>query len=235
MGEGFVYPPNHHFNDYDNEDIPPGCVIISIAWVAKDFEEHELDYENPYGIKVLGRCICFDVPWNKEDIELEMPTPVSLASADASSPPVDDGGSNDNDAGGDDNRTPPPSPTKATEGTEASQGDKAPIGSQQGTRHEEVSSPSKAAASPEEAPGENSTPPYTKGLQPLTPCGTSASGCKTQPPQQIQAQECPPSPKKPDDDEAIPDTLPYSTSFERYATNDELLPYITNDELRFTF
>jgi hypothetical protein len=100
--------------EYSNELIPPNYAIMVVSWVAPGFDEHELDFPTAQGIQFLGRTICSEVLWNKEDIELEMSAPSSQPSVAASSPPDDDG-SDDDDDGGDDNddngppRSSPPS------------------------------------------------------------------------------------------------------------------------------
>lgn len=220
VADGFVYPPNQEHNDYTKSDIPEGHTIVSVGWVTQEFEEYELDVPNPYKIKVLGRALCLDVPWMKEDIELEMPTPASQPSVAGSTPPGDDGGGDDDDDGGDDGKdkgphreNTPPNRSPSPSHPQSSPPLRTP-----------PTSPSNAAPSVEEGPREPSTPPYTQGLQPTTGQEAEASGYKTPPAYESEAQGYPDAPQRLDGEELdkaiVPfKPLPYSIAFPRYARN----------------
>jgi hypothetical protein len=113
VGAGVAIPP-HEITDYASDQIPADYAVVIVSWVVPGFEEHDLEIPTPNGVRFLGAAICLEVLWNKEDILLELPKPVSQPSEHASSPPdPDDSGGNDYDDGDDDkgkNGGPPKSP-----------------------------------------------------------------------------------------------------------------------------
>jgi hypothetical protein len=85
-------------------------------WMHDHHDDNELDFPNEEGDTTLGRVLDTRELWNKADIVLDMPKPVSKPSQPSSSPPggpSDDDDDNGGDGNGDDGghgNTPPRSP-----------------------------------------------------------------------------------------------------------------------------
>jgi hypothetical protein len=85
-------------------------------WTHDHHNDDELDFPNEEGDTTLGRVLSTRVLWNKADIILDMPKPVSKSSQPSSSPsggPSDNDDDNSGDGNGDDGghgSTPPRSP-----------------------------------------------------------------------------------------------------------------------------
>jgi hypothetical protein len=76
MGTGVAIPP-YEITYYASDQIPADYAVVIVSWAAPGFEEHDLEIPTPNGVRFLGATICFELLWNKEDILLELPTPVS--------------------------------------------------------------------------------------------------------------------------------------------------------------
>jgi hypothetical protein len=122
VGEGISLPPDH-CKEISKEQIPVDYYVVYLTWYVTEYEEYEMDYPTPHGVRFLGLAMGSEVLWNREDIELIPPTPMptSQPSIAGSSPPdPDDGGGNDEGDGGDDKgknsprgTSPPPPPPKS--------------------------------------------------------------------------------------------------------------------------
>jgi hypothetical protein len=102
-----------------------------VTWTNKYFNDDEINIATKEGYRFIVATIGMRVLWNKSDIVLDMPTPVSYPSHPSSSPPGDPG---DDDDGGDDDGndnaggsgTSPPDNNNPQGGTGAASGDVTP-------------------------------------------------------------------------------------------------------------
>ena len=102
MATGVPLPPESGAM-YDGKPIPPDYAWVDVTWTNKDFDKDEIDIPTEEGYRFIGATIGMRVLWNKSDIVLDMPTPVSQPSHPTVSLPSDPGDDNDDDGGGDDN------------------------------------------------------------------------------------------------------------------------------------
>ena len=85
---------------YNSKPIPPDYAWVDVTWTNKDFDEDKIDIPIEDGYRFISAIIGMRVLWNKSDIVLDMPTPVSQPSHPLSSP-LGDLGDNDDDDNGD--------------------------------------------------------------------------------------------------------------------------------------
>jgi len=100
VAQGVVVPPDND-TTYAGKPIPPDYAKVVVAWTNTEFEEDELDIPTEDGIRFIGGTISSCALWNKSDILLEMPTPMSQPLQPSSSPVASP--SDYNEGGGDDN------------------------------------------------------------------------------------------------------------------------------------
>jgi hypothetical protein len=110
-----VQPPNPKAK-YHGILILPEYAVVEVMWTHDHHNDDELDFPNEEGDTTLGQVLGTRVLWNKADIVLDMPKPVSKPSQPSSSlpgGPSDNDDDNGSDGNGDDcghGSTPPCSP-----------------------------------------------------------------------------------------------------------------------------
>ena len=62
---------------YCGKPIPPDCVRVDVMWTNSDFDEDEINIPTEEGYRFIGATIGMHVQWNKSNIVLDMPTPMS--------------------------------------------------------------------------------------------------------------------------------------------------------------
>ena len=62
---------------YDGKPILPNYATVDMTWTNPDFDEDEIDIPTEEGYRFIGATLGMRVLWNKSDIVLDMPTPVS--------------------------------------------------------------------------------------------------------------------------------------------------------------
>ena len=62
---------------YDNEPITPDYARVDMMWTNPDFDKDEIDIPTEEWYGFIDATIGMRVLWNKSDIVLDMPTPVS--------------------------------------------------------------------------------------------------------------------------------------------------------------
>jgi hypothetical protein len=62
---------------YDGKPIPPDYARVDVTWTNKYFDEDEINIATKEGYRFIISTIGMRVLWNKSDIVLDMPTPVS--------------------------------------------------------------------------------------------------------------------------------------------------------------
>ena len=195
VAQGVVLPPDND-TTYDGKPIPPDYAKVVVAWTNTEFEEDELDIPTEDGIRFIGGTIGSCVLWNKSDILLEMPTPMSQPSQPSSSPaasPSDynEGGGDDN--GGDDQKCAGgPSNTP-----------------QRSVTPDNCNTQEGIGATPSEV-----TPPPTSGSN------QGSNQCPPPPPRKPEDEAIPPNHTKSSwVAYQIANKHPFSTTFERYGTS----------------
>jgi hypothetical protein len=233
VANGVAFPRDDPSLSYLEGRIDAKHAVVQILSVVPGAEDIELEEPHPSSMTTLGEAVYSDVHWVKEDIELEMdieleeptvaPTssqPIGTSTSQlkvtpSPNPYPDDGGGDGDDEGGDDDEgnkcgpssSPPPHSQSPPTPSHEMRGNEVPTGE-------------KPMPTPLQSPQEEETPPYTKGLQPVTPKlgQNAASGEQTPPPPQDDpsGRRCPPTPKKQDLICEEPLKLAYTTEWERY-------------------
>jgi hypothetical protein len=85
---------------YDGRPIPAEYARVEVAWTNADFNQKEIDIPMDDGGRLIGSTLGSVVLWNKADIMLEMPTPLTQPLLSGSSPLGDDLDDDDDDDGG---------------------------------------------------------------------------------------------------------------------------------------
>jgi hypothetical protein len=76
VAQGVALPPNSGAM-YGDKPIPPNYARVDVTWMNLDFDEDEIDIPTKEGYMFIGSTISMRVLWNKSNIILDMPTPVS--------------------------------------------------------------------------------------------------------------------------------------------------------------
>ena len=62
---------------YDGKPIPPDYAMVDVTWTNLDFDEDEINIPTEEGYRFIGATLSMRVLWNKSNIVLDMPTPMS--------------------------------------------------------------------------------------------------------------------------------------------------------------
>lgn len=82
---------------YGDMQMPPDYAMVTVTWTNPVYEDDELNFPTVNGVRLLRGAISEEVLWNKDDILLEMKTPLSQPTPSTA---VDD--DDDNSGGGND-------------------------------------------------------------------------------------------------------------------------------------
>jgi hypothetical protein len=76
VAQGVALPPNSGAM-YGDKPIPPNYARVDVTWMNLDFDEDEIDIPTKEVYRFISSTISMRVLWNKSNIILDMPTPVS--------------------------------------------------------------------------------------------------------------------------------------------------------------